>query len=146
MFATSRSLNMTQPTIQESLPARAATHAAEEPTLWEWLTAAEPHRFMLPLTGLWILGLDWLIFTKNMFLSLGMATPLAAVAGFALGGAGTYLVQRRFAKESVGTAGLKGLLAGIVVGIPFPLAGSAVGSWILIASGLSTIKDRLLRK
>lgn len=142
MFAAA-SLAMSQPALPEpyhSLP------GTTEPTLWQWLIAAEPKRFMLPLTGLWILGIDWLIFTKNMLLTLGVGTPLAVAAGFLLGSAGSFFIQRRFAKESVGSAAVKAILAGMVVGVPFPLAGSAVGSWILIASGLNSVKDRLTRK
>ena len=134
----------TRPT-QELLP---ATHArpADEPNLLRWLIAPEPKRFMLPLTGLWILGLDWLIFTQNILLSLGFATPLAVVTGFVLGTAGTFFIQRRFGRETGAMAALKALLAGIVVGIPFPIAGTAVGAWILLASGLGSLRDRMLKK
>lgn len=148
MSAFSYAILMPHPNTPEKLPdaAAPAPSLAEPMTLWQWLTAAEPKRFMLPLTGVWILGLDWVIFTKNVLLTAGFATPLAAATGFVLGGVGTYLIQRRIAKETAGVAGAKALLAGLAVGIPFPLAGSAIGSWILIASGLHSIKDRILKK
>src|SRR5688572_13810396 len=62
-------LNMNTRPTQELLPATSA-RPVEEPNLLRWLIAPEPKRFMLPLTGLWILGLDWLIFTQNILLSL----------------------------------------------------------------------------
>jgi len=41
---------------------------------------------------------------------------------------------------------LKAILAGLVVGIPVPLAGTFVGGWILFNSGLASIRDRMLRR
>ncbi len=100
-----------------------------------WLVDPEPKRFLLPITGAWILGLDWLFFSQDV-LSLGLATPILVVVGFLLGGAGTLYFQRRFAKEGWLPALLKALLAGIAVGVPWPIFGTIVGGWILLASGL----------
>ena len=41
---------------------------------------------------------------------------------------------------------MKSIAAGILVGIPFPLAGTFVGAWILATSGLLGLKDRLWRE
>jgi hypothetical protein len=99
-------------------------------------------RFMLPLTGAWILGLDWLLFSQNV-LSLGLATPIIVVIGFFLGSIGTYLLQRRLAHDDRASAGLKSLVAGIAVGVPWPIFGTAIGGWVLLASGLpSLLGDR----
>jgi hypothetical protein len=132
---------MNQLTPQEPITAA----SGPESTLWRWLTDPQPRRWLLPITGLWILGLDWLLFTQNTVV-LGLATPLLVVIGFLGGAAGAYFFQRRFAKNRGPSAWLKSLFAGIVVGIPLPLAGTVVGGWILLASGLGSIKDRLPRK
>jgi hypothetical protein len=121
------------------------TAATPEMTLWRWLTAPVPNQWLLPATGLWIIGLDWLLFTQEA-VSLGLATPLASAVGFVGGILGTHYFQTRYAGDRGPSAWIKSLLAGIVVGIPIPLAGSFVGGWILIISGLARFKDRLSRK
>ena len=102
-------------------------------------------QWLLPITGLWILGLDWLLFTQNTIV-LGLATPLLVILGFIGGTLGTYVFQSRFAGDRGPSAWLKSLLAGIVVGVPFPLAGTFVGGWILFNSGLASLRDRFLRR
>jgi hypothetical protein len=100
---------------------------------------------LLPLAGLWIVGLDWLLFPPEGA-TLALATPLASLAGFLIGGAGVYQMQRRYARDDMPRAAIKAFLAGVVVGLPFPLAGSVVGGWILATSGLVHLRDRFLRK
>ncbi len=68
-----------------------------------WLT--DPDRgLLLPLTGIWILALDWLLFSSNV-LSAGIATPLVVVLGFFLGrrwdAVSSKMDRRRFVLESV---------------------------------------------
>jgi hypothetical protein len=109
---------------------------------FDWLLSPEPARFLLPATGLWILGLDWLLFPKEA-VTLGLATPVTAVMGFVAGTIGAYHLQRRYAQNAPGTALLKALLAGLFVGVPFPLAGTLVGAWVLTSSGLADWKRRL---
>jgi hypothetical protein len=116
-----------------------------EPTLWKWLTKPKHAQWLLPVTGVWILGLDWLLFAENT-LSLYLATPLLAVAGFVGGALGTYFFQTRYGGDRGASAWIKSLFAGIVVGMPFPLAGSFVGGWILFNSGLASIRDRIVRR
>lgn len=100
-----------------------------------WLI--DPKRGMLlPLTGIWILGLDWLLFSSNV-LSAGLATPVVVVLGFLLGGLGTLFLQKRIAGDTLSKALLKALGAGIAVGVPWPLTGSILGGWILLAAGLN---------
>ena len=103
-----------------------------------WLI--DPERGMLlPLTGIWILGLDWLLFSSNV-LSAGLATPVVVLLGFLLGAIGTLFLQKQIAGDSLWKALLKALVAGVVVGVPWPLTGSIVGGWILLAAGLSKRK------
>jgi hypothetical protein len=97
------------------------------------------------VTGAWILGLDWLLFAENT-MSLYLATPLLVVAGFVGGTLGTHFFQTRYAGDQVTTAWVKAILAGLVVGLPFPLAGTFVGGWILFNSGLTSVRDRFLRR
>ena len=122
-----------------------STSAAPERGLLEWLVKPAPGRWLLPLTGLWILGLDWLIFSQNA-MSLGVATPVAIAVGFLVGTIGAYVFQRRFGTDTRPAAWLKALMAGVIVGVPLPLAGTLVGGWVLVASGLGSIKDRLRRR
>ncbi len=99
-----------------------------------WLV--DPKRgLLLPLTGIWILALDWLLFSSNL-MTAGIATPIVVGVGFVLGALGTLILQRWVAGDSLWKASLKALAAGIVVGIPWPLTGTLVGGWILLASGV----------
>jgi hypothetical protein len=94
-----------------------------------------------PASGVLILGLDWLFFSENV-LTLGLSTFFAAVVGFGVAGLGTGLVQRIYHGDGFGKALLKGLLAGVAVGIPLPIAGTAVGGGILALSGLNKLWGR----
>ena len=119
------------------------SQSAEVVSPLHWLV--DPQRGLwLPLSGLWILALDWLLFSSNV-LSAGLATPVVVALGFCLGGTGVLILQKWIAKDALWKATLKALVAGIAVGVPWPLAGSLVGGWILLASGCktprSTFKD-----
>jgi hypothetical protein len=101
-----------------------------------WLFNPRQRRFILPATGAWILLLDWLLFSSNL-LSAWLATPAVMLVGFVLGSVGTFLAQRRKAQDAAWLAVLKALLAGIAVGLPWPIAGTLVGGWVLLTSGLA---------
>ena len=94
-----------------------------------------------PASGVLILGLDWLFFAENA-ITLGLSTFFAAVVGFGVAGLGTGLIQRIYHGDGVGKALLKGLLGGFAVGIPLPIAGTAVGGGILALSGLNKLWGR----
>jgi len=53
-----------------------------------------------------------------------------------LGTVSTMLVQRYLAKDEWGPAIAKGLVMGIIAGVPFPVTGTAVGLPLLAWSGL----------
>src|SRR4029077_4664280 len=113
---------MNEKPYQELLPPVA--RGPEQLSGWfDWLTDPLPKRFMLPATGLLIMGLDWLLFSEEAA-SFGVLIPFTSLVGFVAGGIGTYLLQTRHGRDSKLVAGLKGLLAGILVGIPLPLAGT----------------------
>jgi len=94
-----------------------------------------------PASGVLILGLDWLLFSENV-ITLGLSTPLNVVIGFGVAGLGTGIIQRVYHGDGFGKSLLKGLLAGITVGIPLPVAGTAVGGGILALSGLNKLWGR----
>jgi 4-amino-4-deoxy-L-arabinose transferase-like glycosyltransferase len=96
-------------------------------------------RFLHPASGALILGLDWLLFSGSA-LTLGLSTPMLALIGFALGGVGTGLIQGRYGRDKNTTSVVKGFLGGLAVGIPLPIAGTALGGGILTLSGLDRLR------
>jgi hypothetical protein len=134
---------MTKKTIQELLPPL-RSGIDGDPGLFDWLLDPLPKRFMLPATGLLIMGLDWLLFSEEAA-SFGVLIPFTSLVGFVAGGVGAYLLQTRHGLDSKPAAALKGLLAGILVGLPFPLAGTLAGGAILASSGLAGLRWRLLK-
>src|SRR6188768_264053 len=107
---------------QELLPPL-RSESATASKWFDWLIDPMPKRFMLPATGLLIMGLDWLLFSEEAA-SFGLLIPFTSLVGFLAGSIGTYLLQTRHGRDSKPAACMKGLLAGILVGIPFPLAGT----------------------
>lgn len=107
-----------------------------------WLFNPKQPRFLLPATGVWILVLDWLLFSTNV-LSASLATPVVMLLGFVLGSVGAFLVQKRAANESFWSAATKAFLAGIVVGLPLPIGGTIVGGWVILTSGLADARKEI---
>jgi hypothetical protein len=110
-----------------------------------WLFDPLPRRFMLPATGLLMLGLDWFLFSGEAA-TVGLAAPATAFFGFLAGSLGAYHLQRRFGLDTRPAALGKALLAGLFVGVPFPLAGTVVGAWVLATTGLAALKERVLSR
>ncbi len=79
-------------------------------------------------------------------LSAWLATPAVMILGFVLGGGGTFLAQRRAANDAFWSAAFKALLAGIVVGLPWPIGGTLVGGWVLLTSGLADARKKIMGK
>ncbi len=94
-----------------------------------------------PVTGLVVLGLDWAMFGGST-LTFGLTLFFFSILGFLAGSAATTLVQRLFAKDSWGTSLMKGVIGGLVVGAPFPIAGTALGGFILAVCGLDAILSK----
>jgi len=113
--------------------------------LLRWLFNPKQRRFILPATGMWVLVLDWLLFSSNV-LSAWLATPAVMVLGFVLGSGGAFLAQRKAANDALWSATLKALLAGIVVGLPWPIGGTLVGGWVLLTSGLADARKEIMGK
>ena len=110
-----------------------------------WLFNPKRRRFILPATGVWILVLDWLLFSSNV-LSAWLATPVVMLLGFVLGSGGTFVAQRRAANDTFWSAAMKAVLAGTVVGLPWPIGGTLLGGWVLLTSGLADAKKELMRR
>ncbi len=137
---------MKKPVEQELLPPLRSTTPIpgdRSSGLLGWLTEPIAGALFLPLAGLWVLGWDWLLFSQDVG-TLGLATPLTVIFGFFAGAIGTYHIQRRFAGDDKSRAWVKALLAGLIVGVPFPLAGTVIGGWILAKSGLLSWRERVL--
>ena len=98
-------------------------------------------RVLHAASGAAILAIDWLLFSGNI-VSGGMATLPAMALGFVLGGLSTGLIQRFAAGDSTLKSLGKGLVAGLVVGAPTPVAGTVLGGVVLAVSGLSTSRVR----
>lgn len=112
------------------------TELPNEMGLLRWIVKPSKRKLFLPISGLLILGLDWLLFSTNA-LSGGLATPLIAGLGFLLGTLGTFALQKRLAQDNWWKAAIKAVIAGIAVGVPWPLGGTILGGWVLLSSGLS---------
>jgi hypothetical protein len=92
-----------------------------------------------PATGALILAMDWVLFSGSA-VSLGTASWLLSLVGFVGGSLGSFIIQRRIAGDSPRASLVKGLFSGVAVGLPFPIAGTAIGGWILAASGLDRLR------
>ena len=70
-------------------------------SFYRWLFHPKQKRLLLPATGVWILALDWLLFSSNVLTAL-TATVVVMAVGFVLGTAGAYSIQRKGAKDGPG--------------------------------------------
>ncbi len=87
-----------------------------------------------PLAAFAIIALD------GVFGAFEILDPFALVftsigVGF-LGFVSTTMVQRHLAGENWGAAIAKGLVMGIIAGVPFPVVGTAIGAPLLIWAGI----------
>ena len=124
---------------------RESSNSQQSSGLMNWLFNPKQRRFMVPATGVWILVLDWVLFSSNV-LSAWLATPVVMLLGFVLGSGGAFLAQRRAANESLWSAATKAFLAGIVVALPWPIGGTLLGGWVLLASGLANARKEFMGK
>lgn len=91
-----------------------------------------------PASGLLILAVDWLLFSGSI-LTLGLSTPVLTVLGFIAGALLVTWIQVSYTDDTRRAGMWKGLIGGIVVGLPLPIAGTGAAGLILTLSGL----DRL---
>ncbi len=67
--------------------------------------------------------------------------PITTLVVGALGFSATALVQRFISKDDWGASLAKGLVMGIVAGVPYPVAGTLVGVPLLAWSGLRQVRQ-----
>ena len=86
-----------------------------------------------PMAALATIALDGVFTLPELDpLLIPIISPVVGVIGFTA----TMLVQRFIAKDEWGAAAAKGLVMGILAGVPYPVAGTLVGAPLLIWSGL----------
>ena len=71
---------------------------------------------------------------------MGLSIPVMSLLAFATTLLGVFTIQIKLSKDNWAIALAKGVLVGIVAGIPTPIAGTFIGALILALSGLSTKK------
>ena len=94
-----------------------------------------------PISGALILFFDNLFFGAEL-VTLETALPVACFLAFTLTAAGVFLVQKKMSHDRFGAAAIKALFGGIVAGIPFSVAGTVVGTLVLILSGMSALSRK----
>lgn len=92
-----------------------------------------------PLSAVAILVLDWLFFGGNALTALALS-PLWIVAGAGVAAATVYWLQTRRSHDPPRAALLKALVAAVLVGVPFPIAGTFAGAGVLAAAGLKRLQ------
>lgn len=94
---------------------------------------------MHPFSGGLMLLVDNICFGATA-LTGGVMLPLVIVGAFTVAATGTFLAQKFLDKESFGESLAKAFFAGVLTGIPTPIAGTIVGGAILAISGLDAMK------
>ncbi len=92
-------------------------------------------RFFHPLSGALILGIDVLAFGGEVAVGF-LDTVAMCVAAFFLTLIGVYLVQARMAGDRPAAAFGKAFLGAFAAGLPFSIAGTLLGSGILVLAGI----------
>ena len=88
-----------------------------------------------PLSALWVFAIDNVFFGATMVTG-GLTLPLSCALACCAGTLGVLFFQKVLARESFGQAIRKALLAGVICGLPFSIAGTFYGSWVLTMAGL----------
>lgn len=96
-----------------------------------------------PLSGAAILLLDNLFFGIKA-MTAGLAMPVTMTLAFWTTLFAVWLIQRKLVGENRRMSFVKALASGVIAGVPFSVAGTVVGGWILLRSGLSP-RRRLLK-
>jgi hypothetical protein len=90
--------------------------------------------FFHPLSGLVILGVDWLAFGLDLPTEF-LFTPLVSLVAFGVTFWAVAKIQMRDGDDRK-HAYFKAFLGAVAAGVPFPVTGTIVGATILLLSGL----------
>ena len=93
-----------------------------------------------PLSGLWVFAIDNVFFGTTMVTG-GLTLPLSCALACCAGTLGVLFFQKVLARDSFGQTIRKALIAGVICGLPFSIAGTVYGGWILTMAGLSRKND-----
>lgn len=113
-------------------------HPEENPTPIRSASGAFPAPPIHALAALATIALDGVFAVPELAV---LSIPITTVVVGALGFSATALVQRFIARDEWGTSLAKGLVLGIVAGVPYPVAGTLVGVPLLAWSGLRQLKQ-----
>ncbi len=91
--------------------------------------------FLSPLSGALVLAVDSAFFGAEAITG-GLAIPFASAAAFFISFAGVYAIQRNRERNTRRSSLVKALVCGLVAGIPTSISGTALGTLVLLASGL----------
>ena len=89
-----------------------------------------------PLSGLWVFAIDNVFFGTTMVTG-GLTLPLSCALACCAGTLGVLFFQKVLARDSFGQTIRKAFIAGVICGLPFSIAGTVYGGWILTIAGLS---------
>jgi len=87
------------------------------------------------LSGAWILLIDNLFFVGTIS-TAGLALPISCLLASLTGGLGVFLIEKLINKNSFNQSVLRGLVAGVLSGIPISIAGTVYGGWVLAMAGI----------
>lgn len=102
---------------------------------------AKRRSFYHPLSGVVILGIDWLAFGMDLFSGFAALAAVSAVS-FVVTFYVVLGIQRRLHDDKPGMAVFKALVGALAAGVPFPVTGTIVGAAIIALSGLPTLPWR----
>ena len=90
-----------------------------------------------PLAALAIIALDGTVGTFEILDPFALVFTCVGVG--ILGFSATTLIQRNLAHEGWGSALAKGMVMGILAGVPYPVLGTAIGTPLLIWAGANRL-------
>jgi hypothetical protein len=109
-----------------------------EPAVGPARSAGTRTTFYHPLSGVAILGIDWVFFGLGWELG-PVSMAIASVAAFLSCYAVVRRVQIRLGGDDPKRARWKALIGAVAAGVPFAIGGTLLGGLILILSGLKTL-------
>lgn len=94
-----------------------------------------------PWSGGWLLFVDNVCFGANALTGF-LATPIVIFIAFGTVFAGVYRIQRKRAGNGRLASFFKAFMCGVLAGVPWSIAGTAVGGLVLLAAGMSSGASR----